>query len=776
MRTDKNEIEKSFQVSGVDCPVCAEEVRKELLKLDGIISAKVDLEESILSLKIKPSQAINREIEKTISELGLQIQKEGSKKTSVFYVEGMDCSNEEKVIREGLKSIKEIEDLKFDLVNHRLIVIHKTSEGKILRTLHELGFKSEIYHNKLHLKSSSRKKNSLQLIVLIISSLFVLFGFIAEYLNLNPAFTISIFIIAVISGGFRIFQKAFLSIRKFFIDINVLMSIAVLGAIIIGKYAEASVVMLLYAISLKLESYSIDKARRSINKLVALIPEYSTIKKGNEFIEIPTSEVKVGDVLLIKPGEKIPVDGFVIDGSSVVNQSTITGESKLIAKVKGDSCYAGTINQRGTLLIEATSTYKNSHFSKILSLLEEATTSSKSNLQNVVDVFAKYYTPAVVFLAFVVSMFSYFVQNQDLTQSIYKGLVLLVISCPCALVISTPVAILSAIARSTKFGALIKGGIFLENLHRVDAIAFDKTGTLTEGILQVERIIPLNDLSEKEILEIAYNLEINSEHSIADAIINFAKNLEIDVEDVKDFKIEDGAISGVYKNVKYTIGQPKIFISTLTIEQRNLINDLENSGYTVILILKNNNPIGIICLVDSLRESMKNTIQELKLEGVRNFFILSGDNKSIVEKIAKDLGIENYYGELKPFDKLNLIKELNHRYKFLAMVGDGLNDAPALKSASIGIAMGKIGTDATIENSDITLIGDEISKLPKLFRLSRKTVKTIKENIFISIAIKFIFIIFTLAGVASMWGAIFADMGSSLIVIFNSLKLIKSKI
>lgn len=776
MRIDKQEIEKSFQVSGVDCPVCAEEVKKELMKLDGIISAQVNLEESRVSLKLKPDKFGNQEVEKTISELGLQIQKEGSKKTSVFFIEGMDCSNEERVIREGLKSIPEIDELKFDLVNHRLIVVHKTADGKILKALKEIGFNAEFYHNKLHQKSSAKKKNSLQLLVLVASSLLVASGLIAEYLELNPVFTISLFVFAVISGGFRIFHKAFLSLRKQIVDINVLMSLAVIGALIIGKYAEASVVMLLYAISLKLESYSIDKAKNSINKLIALIPEYSTIKKGNEFIQIPTIEVKVGDILLIKPGEKIPVDGIVIEGSSAVNQSTITGESKLIAKVKGDTCYAGTINQRGTLVIEATSTYKDSHFSKILSLLEETTTNSKSSLQRVVDVFAKYYTPIVVLLAFVVSVFSYFVQNQDLYSSIYKGLVLLVISCPCALVISTPVAILSAIARSTKFGALIKGGIFLENLHRVDAIAFDKTGTLTEGNLQIDKIIPFSEIEEKKIIEIAYNLEINSEHSIADAIINYAKNLEIDTGEVKDFKVQDGSISGIYKNQKYIIGQPKIFKDFLNDEQINLIEKLESFGSTVILILEEQKPIGIISLVDSLRESMKFTVQELREEGVKDFFILSGDNRSIVEKIAQDLGINKFYAELKPDDKLKIIQELKKNYNYLAMVGDGLNDAPALKFASIGIAMGKIGTDATIENSDITLIGDEISKLPKLFKLSRKTVKTIKENIFLSIVIKFIFIILTFVGIASMWGAIFADMGSSLIVIFNSLKLIKTKI
>lgn len=773
MRSDKHQIEKSFQISGVDCPVCADEVKKELLKLNGIISAQIDLEESKVSLKLKPDQLSENEVERTISELGLQIQKEGSKKTSIFFVEGMDCSNEERVIREGLKSIKDIDDLKFDLVNHRLIISHKTAEGKILKALKELGFKAEFYHNKLHLKSASQKKNLLQLIILIISSLLVISGFIAEYYEVSPSYTIPLFLFAVIVGGYKIFHKAILSLKKFIIDINVLMSIAVIGAILIGKYAEAAVVMFLYAISLKLESYSIEKAKNSINKLVALIPEFATIKSGNEFIEIPTSEVKIGDILLIRPGEKIAVDGIVIEGSSVVNQSTITGESKLIAKFKGDHCYAGTINQRGTLLLEATSTYKNSHFSKILSLLEEATSNSKSNLQRVVDVFASYYTPVVVFLAFIVAGFSYFFQNDDIYSSIYKGLVLLVISCPCALVISTPVAILSALARSTKFGALIKGGVFLENLHRVNAIAFDKTGTLTEGNLQIEKIIPLSQFTEEQLLEIAYNLEINSEHSIADAIVNYAKNLDIELIEVKDFKVEDGSISGFINDKKYTIGQPKLFHNFLNNDQKSLIHNLENSGSTVIIILENNNPIGIVSLVDTLRVSMKSTIEELRREGLKEFFILSGDNQRIVEKVANDLGIEKYYAELKPDDKLRIIQELRNYYEPLAMVGDGLNDAPALKTASIGIAMGKIGTDATIENSDITLIGDEISKLPKLFRLSRKTVNTIKENIFLSISIKLIFIALTLAGIASMWGAIFADMGSSLIVIFNSLKLIK---
>lgn len=460
----------------------------------------------------------------------------------------------------------------------------------------------------------------------------------------------------------------------------------------------------------------------------------------------------------------------------MINQSPITGESKLIAKVRGDHCYAGTINQKGTLIIEATSTYKDSHFSKILALLEEATTNSKSELQRVVDVFAKYYTPVVVFLAFVISLYSYFIDQQELYSSIYKGLILLVISCPCALVISTPVAILSSLARAAKFGALFKGGIFLENLHRVDAVAFDKTGTLTEGNLKIEKIIPLKDISEDDLIQIAYNLEIRSEHSIADAIVNYAKEKNFEAEVIEDFKVEVGAVSGIYKNRKYKIGQPKLFQKLLKDDQKQIVNNLEETGYTVIVLIEEDTPIGLICLIDSLRESIKKTVESLRKEGVKEFFILSGDNKSIVEKVASEVGIEKYFAELKPSDKVELIDDLRKNYPMIAMIGDGLNDAPALKKASIGIAMGKIGVDATIESSDITLIGDDIAKLPKLFRLSRKTVKTIKENISLSISIKFAFVILAFLGYASMWGAIFADMGTSLIVIFNSLRLLKTEI
>ncbi len=776
MRRDKGEIEKIFYVSGIDCSFCANEVQKGLSRLDGILSAKVIVDESKVLVKLDRDNTDEREIENIISELGLQIQKERSKKTSVFFVEGLDCSEEERIIRKGLEQIEEIEDLKFDFVNHKLIVTHSTVEGRIFKKLNSLGFKSEIYQNKIHLNSYKQKEKYLQLVLLILSSTLILLGLFTEYLEISPFITFSLFFISIFIGGYRVFYKAIKSLNNFRIDINILMSIAVIGAIIIGEYAEAAIVMLLYTISLRLENFSIEKAKKSISQLISIIPEYSTIRKDDDYLKIRTTEIRVGDLVLIKPGEKIPVDGIVVEGASAVNQSPITGESKLIAKLKGDHCYAGTINQRGTLLLEATSTYRDSHFSRIISLLEETTSTSKSNLQRVVDNFSKYYTPFVVSLAFIIMMYSYFVENEMLVDAIYKGLVLLVISCPCALVISTPIAILASIARATKFGVLIKGGIFIENLHRIDAIAFDKTGTLTEGKFRVDKIILLDNKDQDQLLEIAYNLEIHSEHSIADAIVDYTKNMDLKLLPVENFSVREGAIFGKLNGINYTIGQPALFNMYLNKNQINLINELESNGYTVILILEENIPAGLICLSDILRDNLKDSIDKLHKLGVKEFFILSGDNRNIVKQIAKDLNIKNYFAELKPIDKVNIVKELNKKFKYFTMIGDGLNDAPALKSASIGIAMGRIGTDATIENSDIVLLGDDISKLPMILELSKKTVKTIKENIALSIGIKFLFIILAFVGIASMWGAIFADMGSSFIVIFNSLKLTNTKI
>lgn len=767
---------QTYQIGGMDCSSCADEIRKALLKIEGISNAIVDVDESKISIKYFEKENSLDEIEKKISELGFQIQHEGSRITTVLKVSGMDCAIEENTIREGFKNFPGIESLRFDLINHKLIISHSATEGKLINRLKTLGFESEIYTNLSHVKNRYKGKRKLRIAYLISAGVLAFTGMILELFNVPFYFILPIFILSIIAGGWRVTTKAFYSILNLNIDINVLMTLAVIGACFLGEWAEASAVMFLFALSLQIENFSIEKAKSSIQNLLKIIPDVALIKSGNEFIEIFVSEIKLGDEVFIKAGERIPIDGIVLEGSSTVNQAPITGESNHLAKVKNDPVYAGTINIKSPLLIKATGSFKDSQFAKIISLLEEASSKTKSNLQRTVDKFAKYYTPVIVISAILTTFIPTLIFNKPFDFWFYNSLVLLVIGCPCALVISTPVCIVSGISRAAKLGAIIKGPVYLENFGSVDAIVFDKTGTLTEGTPKVEKIIPFNHLDEKEIISIAYAIEINSEHAIADAIVSYAEEKRIPLEKIEDFQILESGVSAQFKRKKFILGQPKLLKNLLSIELKEKISALEKEGYTVVILSEEESPCALICFSDSLRKNMKKTIDDFNNLGVKDLYILSGDNKQTVASTAKDLGIENYFWEQTPTQKLSTVEELNKKYKMLAMVGDGVNDAPALAASKIGIAMGKIGTDAAIETSNITLVGDDISKLPKILQLSRKAVKVIKENIFLAIGIKIIFITLTFIGIASMWSAIFADMGTSLIVVFNGLKILNTKL
>jgi Cd2+/Zn2+-exporting ATPase len=766
----------TFQIGGMDCASCADEIKLTLLKLDGVSSVTVHPDDSRVDIDFIENQKSLGEFIRKLSELGFQIQEAGSRIRTVLRVSGMDCAAEEKIIREGFKNFIGVESLQFDLLNKKLIVTHSTNDGKLIKRLKILGFNSEIYPNLLHLKNSSSSKRKFQIGFVIVSGILAFIAMALEVLDVSLSIILPIFILSIIAGGWKVVQRAFYSIRNLKIDINVLMTLAVIGAGFIGEWAEAAAVMFLFALSLQIESISIDKAKSSIQNLMKIIPDKALIRKGNDFIEVQVSDIVPGDLVFVKAGERIPIDGIAVEGTSTVDQSSITGESKHELKTKEDSVYAGTINLKSPLLIQSTGSFKESQFAKIVTLLEEASTKSKSKLQRVVDKFSSYYTPLIVSSAVLISVIPTIFFGGEFNYWFYNSLVLLVIGCPCALVISTPVSIVSGISRASKLGAIMKGPVFLENIGKTDAVVFDKTGTLTEGLLKVEKIISLDNLTEDEIISIAYAIEINSEHAIADAIVNYAEEKEIELEQIDNFKIIERGVSAQYRRKEFTLGQPKIFSKHISEQIAKSVSKFEDKGLTVIVLVENDSPVALICFSDMLRENMKRTIDEIKDLGVKDLYILSGDNQSIIFRTAKDIGIENYYYEQTPAQKLNVVNELNNKHKMLTMIGDGINDAPALAASKIGIAMGKIGTDVAIESSDITLVGDDISKLPKLIRLSRKVVNVIKENIFASIAIKAIFILLTLFGIATMWSAVFADMGTSLLVVFNSLKILKLKL
>ncbi len=491
-------------------------------------------------------------------------------------------------------------------------------------------------------------------------------------------------------------------------------------------------------------------------------------------MEKPIEQVPIGDIILIKPGNRIPLDGRVIAGSSLVDQAPITGESLPVSKSEGDEVYAGSLNQQGVLEVKVDRPYQDSTIAKIIHLIEEAQ-SQRAPIQRFVEKFAYYYTPIVVLLAIGFAVVPPLLFSGSFSQWFYRALVLLVISCPCALVISTPVTLVSALTTAARNGILIKGGTYLENFQRIGILAFDKTGTLTHGRPTVQTIIALNNHSAEEILRIAAAIEANSEHSIAQAIVAHAHHLGIEPQAVQNFQAIPGrgAKADVADKTFY-IGNHKLFEENGCCQEKvhEHIRYIENQRHTAVLIGNHSQLIGVIALADEVRENAASAIQQLKRGGIEKIIMLTGDNEVTAQSISQKAGIEEFYAELLPAQKVTTIQQLTEGGKLVAMVGDGINDAPALAAATIGISMGVSGSDTAIETADIVLMKDDLNKIAFLKFLSKKTVKIIRQNIFISLFLKFAFFILAIPGLATLWMAVFADMGASLVVIFNGLRLL----
>jgi len=521
-----------------------------------------------------------------------------------------------------------------------------------------------------------------------------------------------------------------------------------------------------------LQSYTMDKTRESLGTMMALAPAEATVRRNNQEITLPVEELIIGDIILVKPGERIAMDGIVSGGMSAVNQATITGESLPVEKEPGDIVYASTINQQGALEITVTKLSADSTLSKIIHMVEEAQ-AAKAPMQQFVDVFAKYYTPAVIFATVALMTIPWLVFNQPFETWFYRALVLLVISCPCALVISTPVSIVAAIGNASRQGILIKGGIYLEQMSHIKAIAFDKTGTLTKGHPIVTDILPLYDMNEDDLMLLAASIEKWSEHPIAQAVLTKAFHLEL--KPIINFKSLTG------KGAQADIDGQTIYSGNIRLFAElghdhipdDVITGLEHQGKTVILVGTADRLCGIIAVADTLRENSAVAVEELHTLGITSIVMLTGDNEHAAQFIANQLHLDAVYSKLLPEDKVSTIKALANQYGHVAMIGDGVNDAPALAEAAIGISMGSASSDTALETADIALMNNDLSKLSSLITLSRKTLRIIKQNITFSILIKVIFVIATFAGSANLWMAVFADTGAALIVIANGMRLMR---
>ncbi len=617
--------------------------------------------------------------------------------------------------------------------------------------------------------------NRRNLLIIISSSVLLPVGLYLDYFTSQILFAEILFLTVIAISGHELIISGIKSLLKGSFNMSLLMTIAVLGSFAVGSSAEGAVIIFLFYIAEFLESYAGKRARKSIETLLELAPETAAIKRNGKNVELHVNDVKLDDILVIRPGDKIPLDGTIVNGVSSVNQATITGESVPVTKTEGDDVFAATLNEEGYLEVRVTKKSDETVLSKIIKLIKESQ-NKKSSTETFIEKFAKYYTPAVVLVAAVVAVVPPLAFGQPLDTWVYRALVLLVISCPCAFLLSTPVAMVSGITSGTRNGVLIKGSKYVEEMKNISTLVFDKTGTLTEGKLEVTDVITLNNYSKKDILQIAGSLESKSKHPLAEAITGHVEELNINVKEVKNFEsITGNGIKGSINEKMFYIGKKSLFKDNPEFPEE-LINKLQNEGKTAIIIGNDKHIIGLIGLMDKIRPLSRSTIQGLRERNIKTV-MLTGDNEGTAKAVSSKIGIDEYYAGLLPEDKVKIIDELLYKGEYVAMVGDGVNDAPALARANVGIAMGAMGSDVAIETADIALMQDDISKVNYLIDLSRKTMSVVRQNVSSALLIQVALAAFAVFGFVSLWVAVtFGDVGLTLAVILNALRIgIKNK-
>ncbi|MDW7613858.1 heavy metal translocating P-type ATPase [Peribacillus simplex] len=763
----------AYRVHGMDCPACAKTIEKSLSTLKDISEVKVNYSTAKMQVAASHLDAFIP-IESEIKKLGYSIEpldQKGNIKT--FEIEGMDCGSCAKSIENHLNTLSTVKNVSVNFSTGKMKIEHSDSAENIISEVSKIGFKASLQSNK---KSIQTNKNKSDNGLIILSGVLIALGFIGSFNGISPIMSTILYAIAMVISGYKPVKSAFYAIKSRSLDMNVLMSVAAIGAALIGEWLEGATVVWLFAIGNILQTKSIERTRNSIRNLMDLAPPEAWVRVGSEIIKKSVEEITIGDVIIVKPGDKIPLDGEIIQGESSVNQAPITGESIPVDKEIGDTVYAGTINENGSLEIKVTKLVEDTTISKIIHLVEEAQ-EQKAPTEAFVDKFASVYTPIVFILALAIMLLPPLLGFGTWGDWFYKGLELLVVACPCALVISTPVAIVSAIGNAAKNGVLIKGGTFLEKAGAITAIAFDKTGTLTEGKPKVTEIQTLH-VTEDELLSIALTLEDYSTHPIAKAIVEYAneKGIQPKIGELFRSIVGKGVQATIEGNIYYG-GNLKLFeeMNVSLDDAKNHVQDLQNKGKTVVVIGTQHQVIGIIAVSDTIRETTASALKALKQSGVNQTVMLTGDNEGSAKIIASEANVTRYFADLLPEDKVDAIKKLQNEGHKVAMVGDGINDAPALATADLGIAMGGAGTDTAMETADIVLMADNLDKLPHTMKLSRKALTIIKQNIWFSVIIKVIALVLIFPGWLTLWMAVLSDTGAALIVILNALRLLKFK-
>lgn len=774
----------TFRIEKMDCPTEEGLIRKRLGNLPGVAGLDFNLMQR--KLTVNHTLPSTEPIVRALKDIGLPASEPapaaaGGARQSVYRIENMDCPTEEALIRDKLQHLPGVQGLEFNLIQRKLTVAHTVAAADVEAALHAIGMKavpdiapsSEL--EEAPKPSVSRRQWALMAVAGVSAAVAEAIAFSTGNDKAWPV--IALALVSIATGGWPTYKKGWLALKSGILNMNALMSIAVTGAILIGQWPEAAMVMFLFALAEVIEVLSLDRARNAIRGLLAMAPEKATVQQpdGN-WQEVPAKTVAINQLVRIKPGERIPLDGVLESGQSAVNQAPITGESIPVAKAVGDTVFAGTINETGSFTYKVTAEATHSTLARIIKAVEEAQ-GSRAPTQRFVDQFARIYTPAVFAVALAVMLVPPLFFGAAWMDWIYKALVLLVIACPCALVISTPVTVVSGLAAAARRGILIKGGAYLEQGRLLKALALDKTGTITQGKPVVTDVVTLGT-NAGDALQLAASLATRSDHPVSGAVATHWKEKRGEgLGDVDDFEALTGrGVKGRIAGQWYYLGNHRL-LQELGINSEAAeaaLKKLEAEGKTAIAIATPSAALAVIGVADTVRETSRQAIDELHELGVRTV-MLTGDNQQTANVIAKSVGIDDARGSLLPEDKLKAVEAELAAHGTVGMVGDGINDAPALAKSSIGFAMGAAGTDTAIETADVALMDDDLRKVPEFIRLSRKTGAILKQNIVVALGIKAVFMVLALVGVATLWMAVFADMGASLLVVFNGLRLLKAR-
>lgn len=727
---------------------------------------------------------------------------------AVLKIRGMDCAEEVATLRAALSPLPGIRDLAFDLLNSKLTVDYfdeQVSQTDLLQAINKTGLVATTWQDHQRTGEPTGWARWNRTALTTSSAMLLAMGILSHGLAAGWSAVISgqegspvpvlarlLYIGAIVCGAWFVVPKAWRALLRFSPDMNLLMTVAVAGALVIDEYLEAATVAFLFAFSNALEAWSIGRARRAIASLLALSPTRALVLKmgsssdgeatgtdrlgPNSGREMDVADVPVGSTVLVKPGQKFPLDGRVTSGQTTVNQAPITGESTSVAKSAGSEVYAGTVNEDGTVEFLTTKQADETAVARIVKMVGEAQ-QKRSPSEQWVESFSRYYTPIVMAMALAVVLLPPLLLDGAWSKWFYEGLVLLVIACPCALVISTPISIVASLTAAAHQGILVKGGLYVELPARLRAVAMDKTGTLTEGRPAVIKVVPLSGHGELELVQIAAAIEQRSEHPLARAVVAYATSLGVTPVPAENFQTLKG------KGATATLDGKTVWIGSHryledraqeTPEIHDQLESWASAGYSAVVIGNDDHVCGLIAVADKIRTNASDSVAQLKAVGMEHVVVLTGDNRGTAEAIGIAAGADEIKSELLPEEKLKEVDELVRKYHYVAMVGDGVNDAPAMARATLGVAMGATGTDVAIETADVTLMSDDLSRIGWLVTHSRRTLSIIRQNVAASLAVKLVFVVLTLLGHGSLWAAIAADTGMSLLVVVNALRLLRS--